>query len=184
MNTWFTGPRCAVVGTGVSQKQLSEFASELQVGTTDAGGEPARYFAGEIRKERSSPLASVAVAVEGAGFNKQKEAIAFAVLQRAAGTGPHVKWGSSAAPLYQTVGKAAGSDPFTVSSFNASYSDSGLFGFVLVAPGNIAGTVSFFFFFLMEVFITYWVLLYCNDIYIFFSNFAITTKFLLNVVCG
>ncbi|XP_046627813.1 cytochrome b-c1 complex subunit 2, mitochondrial [Neodiprion virginianus] len=142
VNTWFTGPRCAVVATGVSQEQLNKFASQLQVGSSESSGEPARYFGGELRKERSSSLATVAVAVEGAGLNKEKEAIAFAILQRAAGTGPHVKWGSTSAPLYRTVATAAGKDPFAVSALNASYSDSGIFGFILTAPGNIAGTLT------------------------------------------
>ena len=57
--------------------------------------------------------------------------------------GPHVKWGSSASPFTRVVGAAAGSDPFAVTSFNATYTDSGLFGFVASSPASIAGKVRF-----------------------------------------
>lgn len=57
--------------------------------------------------------------------------------------GPHVKWGSSASPLTRVVGSAAGNDPFAVTAFNASYTDSGLFGFVASSPASIAGKVRF-----------------------------------------
>lgn len=167
VNTWFTGPRCAVVASGVSQSRLAAFASELGVGSSDAGGEAARYFGGELRKERSSQLASVAVAVEGAGLNKEKEAIALAILQRAAGTGPHVKWGSSGAPLIKTVSQAAGKDPFAVSALNASYSDSGLFGFILTAPGSVAGAVRPVFYYLFIFF-----LVFCNEYCVFYESIS------------
>lgn len=83
----------------------------------------------------------MAIAVEGSGFDKDKDALAFAVLQKAAGTGPHVKWGTTVAPLQKSVASAAGNDPFAITAFNASYSDSGLFGLALQAPANIAGPV-------------------------------------------
>jgi ubiquinol-cytochrome c reductase core subunit 2 len=72
-----------------------------------------------------------------------KEALAFAVLQYALGVGPYVKWGSSASPLTRAVGSAVGNDPFAVTAFNASYTDTGLFGFVSSSPGNVAGLVRF-----------------------------------------
>ncbi|XP_015595314.1 cytochrome b-c1 complex subunit 2, mitochondrial [Cephus cinctus] len=142
VSTWFSGNRCAVVGSGVSLEELSNFAENLQVSGRDSNSEPSKYVGGELRKERNSPLASVAVAVEGAGLDKEKDALALAVLQYAAGTGPQVKWGSSSAPLIKSVASAAGSDPFAITAFNASYSDSGLFGFVLSAPRNVAGSLT------------------------------------------
>ena len=141
--SWFSGSRCAVVGTGISISDLSSFASSLNVNSTDNCSEPSKYRSGEQRKERNSPLASVAVAVEGTGLDKEKDALAFAILKYAAGTGPSVKWGNSVAPLNKAVTSVAGSDPFAITAFNASYTDSGLYGFVLQAPPNIAGCVSF-----------------------------------------
>lgn len=57
--------------------------------------------------------------------------------------GPYVKWGSSTSPLIRAVGSAAGNGPFAVTAFNASYTDSGLFGFISSSPGNVAGLVRF-----------------------------------------
>ncbi|XP_057323907.1 cytochrome b-c1 complex subunit 2, mitochondrial [Microplitis mediator] len=142
VNTWFTGPRCAVVGTGISLSDLSSFANTLNVGSGDGNPSSAKYYGGEIRKERNSPIASVALAVEGSGFNNDKDALAFAILQQAAGTGPHIKWGTTTAPLQRSVISAAGNDPFAISAFNASYSDSGLFGIIIQAPANVAGPIT------------------------------------------
>lgn len=143
VNTWFTGSRCAVVATGVSLSDVTQFASNLKVGPGDNIVEIAKYRGGELRKERSSELSTVAVAVEAAGLNKEKDALACAVLQRAIGSGPRVKWGSSVSPLKQAVSGATSTDQFALSAFNVSYSDSGLFGLILSSVPNVAGSVSF-----------------------------------------
>lgn len=75
-------------------------------------------------------------------MNKEKDVLALAVLQRALGTGPQVKWGSSVSPVYKTVSGIAGKQSFAVSAFNAVYSDSGLFGFIICSEPDIAGSVS------------------------------------------
>ncbi|XP_033214004.1 cytochrome b-c1 complex subunit 2, mitochondrial [Belonocnema kinseyi] len=142
VSTWFSGSRCAVVGTGISGSELASFATGLNVSSTESSTAASKYCGGDARKERNSPIATVAVAVEGSGLDKEKDALAFAILKNAAGTGPSVKWGSSPSPLTKAVASAAGSDPFAVTAFNASYTDSGLFGFVLQAPPNIAGTAT------------------------------------------
>lgn len=105
--------------------------------------EAAKYHGGELRKERSSELTTVAVAVEAAGLNKEKDVLAYAVLQRAIGSSPSVKWGSNVSPLYRAVSGSTNTDQFALSAFNASYSDSGLFGFVLSSVPGVAGSVSF-----------------------------------------
>ncbi|CAL1683079.1 unnamed protein product [Lasius platythorax] len=142
VNTWFTGSNCAVVATGVSLSDVSQFASNLKVCSNDNAAEAAKYHGGELRKERSSELTTVAVAVEAAGLNKEKDAVACAVLQRAVGSGPRVKWGSNVSPLHRDVSSAASADQFALSAFNASYSDSGLFGFVLSSVPDVAGSVT------------------------------------------
>ncbi|KYQ46670.1 Cytochrome b-c1 complex subunit 2, mitochondrial [Trachymyrmex zeteki] len=142
VNTWFTGSRCAVVATGVSLSDVTQFASNLKVGPGDNIVEIAKYRGGELRKERSSELSTVAVAVEAAGLNKEKDALACAVLQRAIGSGPRVKWGSSVSPLKQAVSGATSTDQFALSAFNVSYSDSGLFGLILSSVPNVAGSVT------------------------------------------
>ncbi|KAK0084268.1 hypothetical protein PV325_007342 [Microctonus aethiopoides] len=142
VNNHFTGQRCAVVGAGVSLSYLSSFANALNVPSGNPPTTPSKYCGGEIRKERESPLASVALAVESSGFDKDNEALAFAILQQAVGAGIHVKWGSTSAPLQKSVASAAGNDPFGIVAFNASYSDSGLFGVILQAPFHIAGALT------------------------------------------
>lgn len=142
VNAYYTGGRCAVVGTGISKSELSSFAQNLKLSPNNGETIKSKYYGGEIRKERNSQIATVALAVEGTGFEKDSDALAFAILQQAAGAGPHVKWGSSTAPLQRSISSAAGSDPFAVSAFNASYTDTGLFGFVLSAPANIAGSLT------------------------------------------
>lgn len=142
VNTWFTNSRCAVVATGVSYSEACSFASNLALSSQECPDQPTRYYGGEIRKERNSSLASVAVALESAGINKEKDALAFAILQKAAGTGPKVKWGSSISPLYKAVASAAGDKTFAVSALNASYSDSGLFGVVFCCEPSVAGSMT------------------------------------------
>lgn len=88
-------------------------------------------------------MTSVAIAVEGVSLKNEKDALACAILQRASGSGPRVKWGSSPSSLHKQVSNAAGREPFGLSTFNASYTDSGLFGVVLCSTSNVAGFVSY-----------------------------------------
>ena len=158
MANHYSGPRCVVAASGISLSEAELFASTLNVSSQDPSTAPSKYRGGEIRKERNSELASVAVAVEGTSLKNQKDAIAFAVLQKVAGDGPRVKWGSNNGSLHKAVA-TAGQEPFAVSAINVSHSDSGLFGFVLSAPGQIAGAVSnfslFFFFFFKSLLFSY-----------------------------
>ncbi|XP_058791111.1 cytochrome b-c1 complex subunit 2, mitochondrial [Phymastichus coffea] len=141
VSNFHTGFRCAVTASGIPIAELETFASLLKVSTQHCENTQSHYHGGEMRKERNSQLASVAVAVEGASLKNFKEAIAFAVLQKVAGDGPKVKWGNCNAPLHKAVA-SAGQEPFAVSAFNASHTDSGLFGFILSAPGQYAGSLT------------------------------------------
>ncbi|XP_068983363.1 cytochrome b-c1 complex subunit 2, mitochondrial [Bombus flavifrons] len=142
VNTWCTAPRCAVVGTGVSLAELSALGSNLSVESADNTNEPTKYYAGEVRKETTSSLTSVAIAVEGVSLKNEKEALACAILQRASGNGPRVKWGCSPSSLQKQLSSVAGSEPFGLSTFNASYTDSGLFGVVLCSTSNVVGSLT------------------------------------------
>lgn len=121
---------------------LKNLGECLELSSASSQKSASKYHGGELRKERNSELATVAVAMEGAGFDKEREVLALAVLQQAIGTGPKVKWGNSITPLSKAIAGAAGDDLFAVSAFNISYSDSGLFGVVLSAPPCSAGAVS------------------------------------------
>ncbi|KDR21194.1 cytochrome b-c1 complex subunit 2, mitochondrial [Zootermopsis nevadensis] len=138
----FTTNHAAVVGVGVDHGDLLCFAQNLALESGAGQVESAsRYSGGDVRRDTAESLAHVAVAVEGTSLKNTKEALAFAVLQYALGVGSYAKWGSSASPLTRAVGSAVGSDPFAVTAFNASYTDSGLFGFVSSSPGNVARQV-------------------------------------------
>lgn len=119
----------------------SLFASNLKVGSGDNTLKATKYHGGELRKERSSSLSTVAVAAETTGLDKEKDVLAAAILQRAIGCGPRVKWGSSVSPLHKEISGTASTDQYAISAFNATYSDSGLFGFVLSSVPNVAGAV-------------------------------------------
>lgn len=140
VSSFHTGSRCAVTAVGIPLADLEGFASLLKVSSQHCDNTPSKYHGGEARKERNSQLASVAVAVEGASLKSYKDAIAFAVFQKVAGDGPRVKWGGCNTPLHKAVA-SAGQEPFAVSAFNASHTDSGLFGFILSAPSPYAGSV-------------------------------------------
>jgi ubiquinol-cytochrome c reductase core subunit 2 len=66
-------------------------------------------------------------------------AVTAAVLQQALGTGPHVQWGNGAGALQKAVAKAT--ETYSVTGLNASYSDSGLVGFLLTTSAADAGKV-------------------------------------------
>lgn len=142
VNSWCTAPRCAVVGTGVALSELAALGTNLSIGSSDNANDKSKYFGGEVRNDTAAPLTQVALAVEGVSLKSDKDALACAVLQRASGCGPRVKWGSTVSPLNKQVASAAGSEPFGLSTFNATYTDSGLFGIVLCSPPNVAGPLT------------------------------------------
>lgn len=121
----FRTNRCAVVGVGVDNNTLVSLAQDLGIESGPGEQSPAKYYGGEVHKDAASSFAHVAICAEAAGLNS-KDALAFAVLRYALGSGSAVKYGSGAGPL----GKAAATsdEPLALAAFNAAYSDSGLFG--------------------------------------------------------
>lgn len=142
VNSWYTAPKCAVVAVGVPLPVISAFATNLELGSKDLANEPSKYYGGEIRQETGSSQTNVALAVEGISIKNEQEALACAILQRACGSEPRVKWGNSSRPLYNQIANAAGTDPFAASIFNASYSDAGIFGVLLCSTPDIAGSIT------------------------------------------
>uniref|UniRef100_A0A452TX04 Cytochrome b-c1 complex subunit 2, mitochondrial n=1 Tax=Ursus maritimus TaxID=29073 RepID=A0A452TX04_URSMA len=95
---------------------------------------------GEIREQNGDSLVHAALVAESAATGST-EANAFSVLQYVLGAGPYVKRGSNpTSSLYQAVAKGV-HQPFDVSAFNASYSDSGLFGIYTISQAAAAGEV-------------------------------------------
>ncbi|CAG9856034.1 unnamed protein product [Phyllotreta striolata] len=132
----FKSGRMAVVGSGISQKELTSFANSLKIENGEGDNTPSPYKGGELRSNKGGQLAFIAVAGEGAALKNSKEALAFAVLQGALGGGPQVKHGITDSGVFR---KALGNSPDVSSvAINASYSDTGLFGLLLAVPTKSA----------------------------------------------
>ncbi|XP_017273741.1 cytochrome b-c1 complex subunit 2, mitochondrial isoform X2 [Kryptolebias marmoratus] len=138
----FTSARMALVGLCVDHSVLKQVGEQfLNIrGGAGATGAKAQYCGRELRLQSSSSLVHSAVVSQSAAAGTG-EALAFSVLQHLLGAGPHVKRGSRvSSKLVQGVAKAT-ADPFDVSAFNASYSDSGLFGVYTISQSAAAGDV-------------------------------------------
>ncbi|XP_047215250.1 cytochrome b-c1 complex subunit 2, mitochondrial-like [Girardinichthys multiradiatus] len=138
----FTTGRMALVGVGVNHSVLSQVGEGLLSVRSGTGAPVAKavYRGGELRVQNRDELVHALVVSEGA-VTGTAEANAFTVLQRILGAGPHVKLGSSfTSKLSQGVAKST-AQPFDATAFNASYSDSGLFGVYTIAQATSAGEV-------------------------------------------
>ena len=136
----FLAGRCAVVGLGVDHRELVDFAESLNlVGSGDAD-KPSEYKGGEIRSDKGGNYAHVAVAGAGVGLKNLKEALAFAVLQRVLGAGTYIKYANeSNSPFAKLIPKDSVAN--SIKAFNVSYSDSGLFGALISAKSEQAGSL-------------------------------------------
>ncbi|XP_029311849.1 cytochrome b-c1 complex subunit 2, mitochondrial isoform X2 [Cottoperca gobio] len=138
----FTSARMALVGLGVDHEVLTQVGEQFLNIRSGAGttGATAQYRGGEVRLPGISSLVHSAVVSQSAAAGTS-EALAFSVLQHLLGAGLHVKRGSCASnKLVQGVSKVT-ADPFDVSAFNSSYSDSGLFGVYTISQPAAAGGV-------------------------------------------
>lgn len=129
----------AVVGVGIDHNLLVAYAKSLNL---DSGSlpecPPSTFCVGEKTVPAPGSSVSVAVGTSGAALSNQKEALAFAVLQQVAGV--NISAGNVAGALGKVVSSTL-NGPFSFSALNASYTDNGLFGFVLTADGREAGKV-------------------------------------------
>uniref|UniRef100_A0A8C6TNC1 Ubiquinol-cytochrome c reductase core protein 2b n=1 Tax=Neogobius melanostomus TaxID=47308 RepID=A0A8C6TNC1_9GOBI len=138
----FTSARMALVGLGVDHGILTQVGKQFLNIRSGAGavGAKAQYRGGEIRMPSTGGLVHSLVVSEGAAAG-DNDALSFGVLQHLLGAGPQVKRGSnSTSILCQGVAKAT-ADPFDVSAFNVSYSDSGLFGVYTISQPTASGEV-------------------------------------------
>ncbi|XP_010772055.1 cytochrome b-c1 complex subunit 2, mitochondrial-like [Notothenia coriiceps] len=138
----FTTGRMALVGLGVKHSVLRQLGEGLLSERSGAGAPVAQavYRGGELRVQNTDDLVHALITSEG-GVTGSAEANAFTVLQRILGAGPHIKRGSNiASKLSQGIAKAT-TQPFDATAFNASYTDSGLFGIYTIAQADSAGEV-------------------------------------------
>ena len=138
----FATNRAAVVGVGIDHKMLTSFAKGLPLESSNSNDSASKYHGpSEIRYDKSGSMAHVAIATEGGSLKNNKEALAFAVLQQSASSGSTIKRGNNNGALGKVISRALDGKSFCFRSLNASYSDSGLFGFVLSANGSDIGKV-------------------------------------------
>uniref|UniRef100_A0A8P4KU72 Ubiquinol-cytochrome c reductase core protein 2a n=1 Tax=Dicentrarchus labrax TaxID=13489 RepID=A0A8P4KU72_DICLA len=138
----FITGKMALVGLGVKHSVLKQVGEGLLSARSGAGAPVAKavYRGGELRVQNTDDLVHALIASE-CGVMGSAEANAFSVLQRILGAGPHVKRGSNiTSKLSQGIAKAT-TQPFDATAFNASYSDSGLFGVYTIAQADSAGEV-------------------------------------------
>lgn len=138
----FTTGRMALVGLGVKHSVLRQVGEGLLSVRSGAGAPVSKavYRGGELRIHNNDSLVHSLIVSEG-GVTGSAEANVFSVLQRILGAGPHVKRGSNiTSKLSQGIAKAT-TQPFDATAFNASYSDSGLFGVYTIAQADSAGEV-------------------------------------------
>jgi len=139
----FTSNRLTLVGLGVQHEDLVRYADlfRLPGPAADFSREPSKYLGSELREENLSDLVHVALASEGASLSG-KDVLASGIVCNAFGTGgPRVKYSLGGSRLEKSVLPSA-RNPAAVSAFNANYSDSGLFGFHLVASSKDAGKLT------------------------------------------
>ncbi|XP_019755594.1 cytochrome b-c1 complex subunit 2, mitochondrial [Dendroctonus ponderosae] len=135
----FVSGRSAVVGLGLDEAKVKQLAQSLSLSDNDGVNNASPYKGGEIRSDKGGDFAFVAIAGEGAPVTNAKEAVAAAVLQRALGVGPQIKWSTSDNGILSKAIAGASSEPFASSAINANYSDTGLVGVLLAAPARSAG---------------------------------------------
>ncbi|XP_054153990.1 cytochrome b-c1 complex subunit 2, mitochondrial-like [Oppia nitens] len=134
----FVSNRAAVVGLGIDHKHLLELVEKhLPLARSDRGNSgQSKFIGGETRIDSNSNTTYVAIATEGVGAKNQKEMICLELLQIILGTGPNISYqDGSHTKLGAAVAKAT-SEPFAVSAFNMSYSDTGLFGINIAASAK------------------------------------------------
>lgn len=129
-----TTNRAAVAGVGVDHQLLVGFAQSLGLDSGAGGEHKSTFNTGEVRRNGAGSRAAVAVAAQAVGWNSLKEAMAFWVLQHAAGVGPATKRGANNGSLTKAVGEAVNS-----SSLYNGYTDNGLFGFIVSGDAKNAG---------------------------------------------
>ncbi|CAL4077133.1 unnamed protein product [Meganyctiphanes norvegica] len=126
----------AIVGLGVEHDALISYAKGLGI-SGGAAAATGGYGGAEIRHETGGPITTVAVAGEGGSIGSGAAA---AVAQYILGTGPSTKYGGNASSKLAGVVAAAGGAG-AASAISASYSDSGLLGYFVVAESAAAGSI-------------------------------------------
>ncbi|XP_058460157.1 cytochrome b-c1 complex subunit 2, mitochondrial [Malaya genurostris] len=129
-----TANRAAVSALGVDHQLLVGFAQSLGLESAASAEGKSEFNSSEIRHERGGNRAAVAVATQAVGWSNLKECLAYIVLQYAAGAGPVTKRGGNNGALTKLIG-----NDVATSALCSSYTDNGLFGFVVAGNTKDVG---------------------------------------------
>jgi ubiquinol-cytochrome c reductase core subunit 2 len=134
----FVANRMAVVGLGVECDGLAEAVEKnFSLNTVQAkASDSSKFIGGEVRVDTASPVTYVAVVGEGVGIKNNKDVLALSVFQQILGTGTRVPYSEGGNSRLGKAAAKATQNPFAVSGINVSYSDNGLFGFVVAGSAN------------------------------------------------
>jgi len=138
----FTSNNLTLIGTGLKHEDLVHYSDLFRL-SGDAGVARAKsaYNGGEVREENTSQLVHVILAAEGAN-SSAKESVLAELIAHAYGTGaPRVKYSTGASKV-EKIASALATKPMAVSAFNASYSDTGILGYHIVADKKDIGKVT------------------------------------------
>lgn len=141
VSTNFTTGRGAVVGLGLDSTKVHQFAQSLSLEDGDGITNVSKYKGGEIRSDKGGEFAFIAIAGEGASIKNSREALATAVLQKALGSGPQIKWSTHDNGIVSKAISANSNEAFTSTGINVNYSDTGLVGVLIAAPAQSAGKI-------------------------------------------
>lgn len=133
-NESFSLSNMIMVGSGISQNELEEYAGEgiariTNLNAAEGVTRETPVFAGrEVHVETGGSVGHVALVFEGVSLNDQ-DSVALGILQHALGCSSNVSRGSgmNQGAMNRTVGAQLRDTPFGTSAANVGYSDCGLF---------------------------------------------------------
>jgi len=137
----FTLNRLSIIGVGVKHDDLIRHAEFFRLSKAEGSTRtPSKFLGNEERLENGAKMVHVAIGAEGVSLSS-KDLYASAIASAGLGTGPRVKYSAGANKLAKAIGPVA-SQPAMAATFNANYSDSGLFGVHIIATSNDIGKVT------------------------------------------
>jgi len=140
-NRTFTANNLSLVGVGINHDQLVRYAEFFRLPAGNATRQAAKYIGGEIRDENLNELVHLALSSEGASLGGKDFLVSGIVAHLFGTVGSRINYSSNNGRLARAVlGQAA--NPAAVSAFNANYTDTGLFGFHVVANKTDVGKIA------------------------------------------
>lgn len=141
----YVGSKISIVGTDVEHGDLTNLVADMLSGLEY--GQPTnavaqKYAGDELRTHTSKDMAHVSIVGHSAGLSSPDAAV-FGVLQNImGGSTSGLKWGVNSSRLHSAAQGVTNGSPMLINTMNLAYSDSGLFGFHIIAKPDIAGSVA------------------------------------------